>query len=163
MSFHSRLKSIVTDQTQAGMIVAQQRVTGRRIVFTNGVFDIIHPGHVDYLAQARDLGDFLVLGLNEDESVKKLNKGANRPLNDLHARATVLAALACVDLIVPFKEDTPEELIRFLSPDVLVKGDDYSVEQIAGHQHVLSRGGKVVTIPLLKGYSTTALIKKIIG
>ena len=163
MSFHSRLQSQIADAKNASAIIAQQRVTGKKIVFTNGVFDILHPGHVDYLSQARDLGDFLVLGLNSDDSVKRLNKGADRPLNTLTSRTTVLAALACVDLIVPFSEDTPLELIRLLRPDILVKGNDYAIEQIAGYDIVLAYGGQVVTIPLLKGFSTTALIAKISG
>ena len=163
MSFHSRLDSIVVDRDKARAVIAQQRVIGRKIVFTNGVFDILHPGHVDYLAKARDLGNFLVLGLNTDASVKRLNKASDRPLNDVTSRAKVLAALASVDLIVPFDEDTPRELIALLKPDVLVKGDDYAVEQIAGHDIVLGYGGEVKTIPLLQGFSTTALVKKIRG
>lgn len=159
MSFHSRLKSIIVDRDRAVSVVAQQRVIGRKIVFTNGVFDILHPGHVDYLAQARDLGDFLVVGLNTDDSVKKLNKGTDRPLNDLNSRATVLSALACVDLVVPFKEDTPYELISLLKPDVLVKGGDYRIGEISGHDIVQEYGGRVAVIPLLDGFSTTALIQ----
>ena len=161
MSFHSRLDSIVVNREKAKAIIAQQRVTGRKIVFTNGVFDILHPGHVDYLSQARDLGDFLVLALNTDASVKRLNKAPDRPINNERSRAKVLAGLACVDLIVPFDEDTPRELIAFLKPDVLVKGNDYAIEQIAGHEIVLGYGGEVKTIQLLEGYSTTSLVKKI--
>lgn len=161
MSFHSRLKSAIADHQKAVAVVAQQRVTGRRIVFTNGVFDVFHTGHADYLAQARDLGDFLVVGINSDESVKRLNKGLERPYNELLSRATILAALACVDLVVAFTEDTPAGLIRLLKPDILVKGNDYQVEQIAGHDFVMSYGGRVITIPLLEGFSTTSLVKKI--
>lgn len=163
MSFHSRLDSIVVNRDKARAVIAQQRVTGKKIVFTNGVFDILHPGHVDYLSKARDLGDFLVLALNTDASVKRLNKAPDRPLNNEQARAKVLASLACIDLIVPFDEDTPRELIVFLKPDILVKGNDYAVEQIAGHDIVLGYGGEVKTIPLLEGYSTTSLVKKIKG
>lgn len=130
-------------------------------MFTNGCFDILHPGHVDYLSQARDLGSFMVLGLNTDASVKKLNKAPDRPINDENSRAKVLAGLACIDAIVLFDEETPYELIRFLQPDVLVKGDDYQPEQIAGYDIVVAKGGSVKTIPFLKGYSTTALIEKI--
>jgi rfaE bifunctional protein nucleotidyltransferase chain/domain len=163
MSFHSRLDSIIVNRDKARAVVAQQRVTGKKIVFTNGVFDILHPGHVDYLSKARDLGDYLVLALNTDSSVKRLNKAPDRPLNNEQSRAMVLASLACIDLIVRFDEDTPRELIAFLQPDILVKGNDYAVEQIAGHDIVIGYGGEVKTIPLLGGYSTTALIKKIKG
>jgi rfaE bifunctional protein nucleotidyltransferase chain/domain len=163
MSFHSRLDSIVVNRDKAKATLAQQRVTGKKIVFTNGVFDILHPGHVDYLSKARDLGDFLVVALNSDSSVKRLNKAPDRPLNSEAARAKVLASLACIDLIVVFDEDTPRDLIAFLKPDILVKGNDYSVEQIAGHDIVLANGGEVKTIPLLDGYSTSALVKKIKG
>src|SRR5688572_5375717 len=114
MSFHSRLDSILVSREKAKATIAQQRVTGRKIVFTNGVFDILHPGHVDYLSQARDLGDFLVLALNTDSSVQRLNKAPDRPLNNEQSRAKVLASLACIDLIVPFDEDTPRDLIAFL-------------------------------------------------
>ena len=154
---------MVVDRRTAVAVVAQQRVTGKKIVFTNGVFDILHSGHVDYLSQARDLGDFLVLGLNSDSSVKLLNKAPDRPVNPVNDRARVLSAMACVDLVVPFDEQTPYELIAALQPDVLVKGNDYAVEQIAGHDIVQKRGGKVITIPLLEGYSTTSLIKRITG
>src|SRR3954468_16604588 len=113
MSFHSRLNSIVADSKAASAKVAQQRITGKKIVFTNGVFDILHPGHVDYLSQARDLGDFLVLGLNTDSSVRQLNKAPNRPINNEQTRAKVLAGLASIDAIVLFDEATPYELISY--------------------------------------------------
>lgn len=163
MSFHSKLNEKIVSREQAAKVVAQQRVTGRKIVFTNGVFDLLHPGHVDYLAKARDLADFLVLGLNTDESVKRLNKAPNRPVNNLETRAKLLAALSTVDLVVPFNEDTPLELIVLLRPDVLVKGNDYKPEQIAGHDVVTSYGGQVITVELLPGFSSTALINKIKG
>ena len=163
MSFHSRLNSKIADQKDAAAVLSQQRVTGRKIVFTNGVFDLLHPGHVDYLSQARDLGDFLVVAVNSDDSVRRLNKGTERPLNSLEARTTVLASLACVDLIVPFSDDTPYELIKLLKPDVLVKGNDYKIEQIAGYDIVQAYGGRVLTIPLMHGFSTTALVKKLKG
>lgn len=163
MSFHQQLKNKIKsrDELEAALDVARKE--GRRIVFTNGCFDILHPGHVDYLCQARDLGDLMVLGLNTDESVRKLDKAPNRPVNNEFARATVLASLACVDHIVLFGEETPYELIRFVKPEVLVKGNDYTVEQIVGHDIVMANGGRVVTIPLLQGFSTTGLIKKITG
>lgn len=163
MSFHQQLSHKITNRDVAKTRVEEQRRAGKKIVFTNGCFDILHPGHVDYLSQARDLGDFLVLGLNTDDSVKRLNKAPNRPVNNEHSRGLVLAGLACIDLIVPFNEDTPYELIQYLQPDVLVKGDDYEVTKIVGYDLVTARGGSVATIPFLKGYSTTALIKRITG
>jgi rfaE bifunctional protein nucleotidyltransferase chain/domain len=163
MPFHKLLKQkIVTKEEAKNRIVAQRSSGPLSVVFTNGCFDILHPGHVDYLSQARDLGDLLVLGLNTDNSIKRLNKAPNRPVNSEQARAMVLAALGCVDLIVLFDEETPRELISFLQPDVLVKGNDYKTEDIAGHDIVQAKGGKVITIPLLEGYSTTRLIEKIL-
>lgn len=161
MSFHQQLKDKLVSREQAKHKINGLRMIGRKTVFTNGCFDLLHPGHVDYLCQARDLGHFLVLGLNTDASVKRLGKAPNRPVNSETARATVLAGLACVDMIVLFDEDTPYDLIRLLQPDILVKGNDYTVEQIVGHDIVHANGGKVVTIPLLEGYSTTKLISKI--
>lgn len=134
---------------------------GQKIVFTNGVFDILHTGHVDYLSKARDLGHFLVLGLNTDASVKRLNKGPDRPINNEKARATVLGALECVDAIVLFDEETPYELIKAIQPDVLVKGSDYAIENIVGYDIVKAKGGEVITIDLSQGFSTTNIIKKI--
>ncbi|MGM0572144.1 MAG: D-glycero-beta-D-manno-heptose 1-phosphate adenylyltransferase [Bacteroidota bacterium] len=132
----------------------------QRIVFTNGCFDILHAGHTDYLSRAADLGDVLVVGLNTDDSVNRL-KGAGRPLFDQEARSKVLASLSFVDAVVLFEEDTPEDLIQLISPDVLVKGDDYEPKDIAGAAFVQENGGKVVTLPLLQGYSTSDLINKI--
>ncbi len=130
-----------------------------RIVFTNGCFDLLHRGHIYYLSKARELGDLLVIGLNSDASVSRL-KGPGRPLNPVQARAEVLAALAMVDYIIIFDEDTPINLISEIRPDILVKGGDYKKEEIVGYEEVVSRGGEVVTIPILTGYSTTSLIKK---
>jgi rfaE bifunctional protein nucleotidyltransferase chain/domain len=161
MSFHDLLKSKLASREEAAKLIAGQRLKGRKIVFTNGCFDILHPGHVDYLMKARDLGRFLVLGLNSDDSVKRLNKAPNRPVNSEAERATVLAGLACVDLIVIFNEDTPLELIKTLKPDVLVKGNDWALEDVVGYKEVKEYGGDVLTIPLLEGYSTTSLIEKI--
>jgi rfaE bifunctional protein nucleotidyltransferase chain/domain len=132
------------------------------VVFTNGCFDIIHPGHVDYLQRARDLGSCLVVGLNSDASVRRL-KGPTRPVNDQESRALVLAALACVDFVVVFDEDTPYELIGKIRPRVLVKGGDWSVDRIVGRDIVEEGGGKVYSIPLLEGYSTTAVVDRIIS
>ncbi len=161
MSFHQQLKNKITIKEQALELTTELKKAGKKIVFTNGCFDILHPGHVDYLSQARDLGDFLVLGLNTDSSVKMLEKAPGRPVNNEHTRALVLAGLASVDLIVLFDEQTPYELISYIQPDVLVKGDDYAVEKIVGYDIVSASGGKVATIPLLQGFSTTALIEKI--
>lgn len=163
MSFHQQLKNKIVSKEEALQKINAQKLNGKKIVFTNGCFDIIHPGHVDYLSQARDLGDFLILGLNTDNSVKRLNKAPNRPINNEHARASVLAALASIDLIVLFDEETPYELISYLKPDVLVKGNDYEVEKIVGYDVVIANGGKVITIPFLEGFSTTNLIKKILS
>ncbi len=162
MSFHNQLKEKLVSQDQALKELKAWREKNKKIVFTNGCFDIIHPGHIDYLSQARDLGDILVLGLNTDQSVRRLNKGSNRPINDERTRAYVLAGLASVDLIVFFDEETPYNLIKLLQPNVLVKGNDYEVEKIIGFDILKENGGEVITIPFLDGYSTSSLIKKII-
>lgn len=139
----------------------KQLPLGYRLVFTNGCFDILHPGHVDLLQRARALGDGLVLGLNSDASVRRLGKGPERPLNSEAERAFVLAGLTCVDFIVVFDEDTPLELIQTVRPHVLVKGGDWPVEQIVGRDVVAAEGGEVVSLPLLSGYSTTGLVERI--
>ena len=162
MSFHNQLKEKIVSQDQALKELKTWREKNKKIVFTNGCFDIIHPGHIDYLSQARDLGDILVLGLNTDQSVRRLNKGSNRPINDERTRANVLAGLASVDLIVFFDEETPYNLIKLLQPNVLVKGKDYEVEKIIGFDILKENGGEVITISFLEGYSTSSLIKKII-
>lgn len=132
----------------------------RKIVFTNGCFDVLHYGHVVYLAQARQLGDLLVVGLNSDDSVRRL-KGPTRPVNPLPARACTLAALEMVDFVVPFEEDTPYRLITQIIPDVLVKGGDYAIDQIVGADFVREHGGTVHIIPLEDGFSTTSTLNKI--
>ena len=132
----------------------------KRIVMTNGCFDIIHKGHVDYLKRARALGDVLIVAVNSDESVQKL-KGPTRPIVTLNDRMEVLEALGCVDFVVPFSEETPQRLIAKILPDILVKGGDYTVEQIAGHKEVLANGGKVIILPFVAGKSTTNIVKKI--
>lgn len=142
-------------------MLAARRAEGEKVVFTNGCFDILHPGHVDLLCRARGLGDLLVVGVNSDDSVRRLDKGPGRPVNALAERAFVLAHLACVDFVVAFEEDTPLELVTILQPDVLVKGGDWSVENIAGREVVQARGGAVYSLPLLKGRSTTAIIERI--
>jgi len=136
------------------------RDAGRTVVFTNGVFDLLHPGHVRYLQQARSLGDALLVGLNADESVRR-NKGPGRPINRQEERAEVVAALACVDGVVIFGEDTPDAIIRLVQPDILVKGADWPADQIVGRDTVEARGGRVVLIPVEQGYSTTAIVEKI--
>ncbi|HNR18729.1 MAG TPA: D-glycero-beta-D-manno-heptose 1-phosphate adenylyltransferase [Bacteroidia bacterium] len=132
---------------------------GKKIVFTNGCFDILHKGHVAYLTEAKALGDVLIMGLNSNSSVKKL-KGESRPVNDENARAFVLAGLAGIDAVIIFEEDTPYDLIKFIQPHVLVKGGDYKPEQIAGHDLVEASGGKVVIIPFFQGFSTSGVIRK---
>jgi D-glycero-beta-D-manno-heptose 1-phosphate adenylyltransferase len=140
--------------------VSDQRAAGRRIVFTNGVFDLLHPGHLRYLQEARALGDLLIIGLNADESVRR-NKGAARPINPQDERAEVLSALACVDAVVIFGEDTPADIIRLVQPDILVKGADWAADAIVGRDTVESRGGRVVRIPIEQGYSTTTIVERI--
>lgn len=141
--------------------VKQWQASGLKVVFTNGCFDILHAGHVQYLAAARSLGDRLVVGLNSDDSVRRL-KGPRRPVCPEADRAAVLAALEAVGLVTVFTEDTPEGLIGELLPDILVKGADWAVEQIAGAKAVLANGGEVLTVPLLEGRSTTGTIERII-
>lgn len=136
------------------------RAEGRRIVFTNGVFDILHPGHLRYLQHARTLGDVLIVGLNADASVRR-NKGPERPINPEHERAEVLEALECVDAVVLFDQDTPAEIIAAIQPDILVKGADWAADAIVGRDTVEARGGKVVRVPVEQGFSTTAIIEKI--
>ena len=138
------------------------RAAGERIVFTNGVFDLLHRGHVEYLEEARALGDRLVVGVNSDDSVRRI-KGPKRPLVPGEERAEILEALACVDLAILFDEDTPERLIREVQPDVLVKGGDWTPDRIVGREFVESRGGRVLNVPLREGLSTTALIERIVA
>ena len=146
--------------TDAKRIISEWKEEGIKVVFTNGCFDILHLGHVDYLEKARDLGGRLVLGLNTDESVRKL-KGPQRPINNEESRARLLAALSFVDIVVLFSEDTPYNLIQELKPDILVKGNDYLAENIVGADIVSSYGGVVETVALVEGYSTSQLIEKI--
>jgi D-beta-D-heptose 7-phosphate kinase/D-beta-D-heptose 1-phosphate adenosyltransferase len=138
-----------------------ERAKGRQVVFTNGCFDLLHVGHIQYLQQARNLGDLLVVGLNDDASVGRV-KGEGRPLIEERQRAELLAALMCVDYVVYFPEDTPDELIRALRPDILVKGGDYSRDQVAGRSFVESYGGRVEVLPFVDGVSTTKIVKTII-
>ena len=136
------------------------RAEGKTIVFSNGCFDILHRGHVEYLSKAADLGNKLIIGLNTDASVKRL-KGLSRPINDEKARAVVLAGLEFVDAIIFFEEDTPYNLIKRVQPDVLVKGKDYKIEDIVGYDIVIAKGGKVETIELVDGFSTTKIVNSL--
>ncbi|MGB9465548.1 MAG: D-glycero-beta-D-manno-heptose 1-phosphate adenylyltransferase [Candidatus Acidiferrum sp.] len=138
----------------------REKRNGRRIVFTNGCFDLLHPGHIGSLEQARALGDVLIVGLNSDASVRQL-KGAGRPVLPERERAEILVALECVDAVVIFDEPTPREVIARLLPDVLVKGGDWPGDQIVGREEVEAVGGRVVSIPVVPGYSTTAILQKI--
>lgn len=151
---------IITDPVVLDRLIAVWKFKENKIVFTNGCFDLIHRGHVEYLAKASALGDVLIVGLNTDASVRSI-KGRSRPLQDEYSRALILAAMRFVDYVVLFDEDTPENLIRKIQPDVLVKGGDYKPSEIVGYDIVTAKGGKVVTIELVENFSTTRLIKKI--
>jgi len=148
-------------RSEAEELVRRTRADGKTVVFTNGVFDILHPGHVRYLRDARALGDLLIVGLNSDRSVRALAKAPGRPINGEGERAEVLAALASVDAVVIFDEDTPHAIISALQPDVLVKGADWGENAIVGRDVVEARGGRVVRLKLADGYSTTSLIERI--
>ena len=145
---------------EAGAFAADLRARGRRVVFTNGVFDLLHPGHVRYLQAARREGDALIIGVNSDRSVRA-NKGPSRPIIAEAERAELLAALACVDAVVVFDEETPADIIRRIQPDVLVKGADWAADQIVGRDTVEARGGTGVRIPIEQGWSTTGILEKI--
>jgi D-beta-D-heptose 7-phosphate kinase/D-beta-D-heptose 1-phosphate adenosyltransferase len=150
----------VLSRDEAGRFAADLHAAGQRIVFTNGVFDLLHPGHVRYLQAARQEGNALIVGVNSDRSVRA-NKGPSRPIIPEHERAELLAALACVDAVVVFDEDTPADIINRVQPDVLVKGADWAADQIVGRDTVEARGGKVVRIPIEEGWSTTAILERI--
>lgn len=140
--------------------VAAWRITGKKIAFTNGCFDILHEGHIFSLNAAASEADYLIVGVNSDKSVKKL-KGPDRPVNNEHSRSLILASLAVTDAIIVFDEDTPHTLITTLLPDVLVKGGDYTIEQIVGSKEVIANGGRVVINPIVEGFSTTGIIQHI--
>jgi len=159
LNYKQILAKIISFEDQPELISPGTR-SRKRLVFTNGCFDLLHRGHIYYLSKAREMGDFLVIGLNSDDSVRRL-KGPGRPINDQQARAEVLGALGFVDRIIIFKEDTPLQLIRALRPDLLIKGGDYQVEDIVGFREVTSSGGQVLTIPLLEGYSTSHIIRSL--
>lgn len=141
-------------------IINRIKAERKKIVFTNGCFDLLHVGHIRYLAQAKKLGDFLIIGLNSDNSVKEL-KGEDRPINSFEDRATLLSAIESVDLVIMFEEQTPENLIKDIVPDILVKGGDYNIEDIVGYQTVIQNGGQVKTLSFYEGYSSTNYINKI--
>jgi rfaE bifunctional protein nucleotidyltransferase chain/domain len=141
-------------------IINRIKADRKKIVFTNGCFDLLHVGHIRYLAQAKRLGDFLIIGLNSDSSVKEL-KGVDRPINSFEDRATLLTAIESVDLVIMFEEQTPENLIKDIVPDILVKGGDYNIEDIVGYQTVMQNGGQVKTLSFYDGYSSTNYINKI--
>jgi rfaE bifunctional protein nucleotidyltransferase chain/domain len=149
------------DRHAAASWVRELQSRGLKVVFTNGCFDLLHPGHVAYLEQARSLGNALIVAVNTDASVARLTKGPGRPVTPEADRARVLAALACVDRVVLFGEDTPLELITILQPDVLVKGGDYRLDEIVGREEVEARGGRVLALPFVPGYSTTQLLARI--
>jgi len=156
-------KTLVDKITTISLLKAQVQSwqsMGQKVVFTNGVFDLLHIGHITYLAKAAELGEKLIIGLNADSSVRRI-KGESRPVNDQNSRAAILAAMFFVDAIVVFEEDTPLNLISTLLPNILVKGADYSVENIVGSKEVLANGGEVKTIDFVKGYSSTSIIEKI--
>jgi D-beta-D-heptose 7-phosphate kinase / D-beta-D-heptose 1-phosphate adenosyltransferase len=150
----------ICDENELRRRIEDGKARGDRMVMTNGCFDILHPGHIDYLERARKLGDRLIVAVNDDKSITRL-KGSNRPINELTNRMKMLAALSCVDWVIPFSEDTPERLYSILLPDILVKGGDYSEDEIAGASQVKASGGKIMILPFLEGHSTSQLIEKI--
>jgi len=156
---HSIAKKVVSIE-EAKTIIYGWKLLGKTTAFTNGCFDILHQGHIFSLGQAAKEADYLIVGLNSDASVQRL-KGPTRPINNTESRAIVISNLAIVDLVVVFEEDTPLELIKTLLPDVLVKGGDYTIDQIVGAKEVIANGGKVIINPIVEGYSTTGLIEKI--
>lgn len=169
MTKWEQIKHKLVTQEEAKAIISSWKDNDEKVVFTNGCFDVLHRGHITYLAKAASLGDYLVVGVNTDNSVRKQNKGSNRPVNDEESRALLIASLEVVNLVVIFENETPKELIEIIKPSVLVKGADYDPEEnnenspqyIVGSKEVLANGGKVVTIPLEEGFSTTSIIEKI--
>jgi D-glycero-beta-D-manno-heptose 1-phosphate adenylyltransferase len=153
---------VIVPPAEAAAFADSLRRSGRRVVFTNGVFDLLHPGHVRYLTAARAEGDALIVGLNSDRSVRDY-KGPSRPIVPEAERGEILAALACVDAVVVFDEDTPAEVIRLVQPDVLVKGADWAADAIVGRDTVEARGGRVVRVPVEQGWSTSAIIERVRG
>jgi len=155
------IESKILDSGKLKQQLTLWRFKDKKIVFTNGVFDLLHLGHIDYLGKAKDLGDILIIGVNTDESSKRLGKGKNRPITNEKSRSTIIAALNFVDAVVLFNEDTPYELIKTIQPDILVKGADYKPSEIVGYDVVTAKDGKIETIEFLSGYSTTDIENKI--
>lgn len=160
MSKYENLKSKIVEPNQLDLVLQKWQSESKQVVFTNGCFDIIHRGHIDYLSKAADLGDVLVVGLNTDASVQRL-KGPSRPIQDELSRAMIMAAFSFVDLVVFFDEDTPYNLINQVKPQVLVKGSDYKIEAIVGYDILQSYGGVIKTLDFINGYSTSTIINKI--
>lgn len=162
MSYRKKIADKVMTADTACALVKQWQAAGLKVAFTNGCFDLLHYGHVDYLSRAADLADRLVIGLNTDASVSRL-KGAHRPIQGQDSRALVMASLGYVDAVVFFDEETPLKLICQLMPDILVKGSDYSIDNIVGAQEILAAGGQVETIKFSEGYSTSAIEQRILA
>lgn len=163
MHLTNPLQSKIISGIELQRVIARHRLKDNKIVFTNGCFDILHKGHIEYLFEASQLGQVLIVGLNSDASVKRL-KGPERPVQDEDARAKIMASLFFVSYVAIFEEDTPYNLINLVQPDILVKGGDYkNIEQIVGYDIVTTRGGQVLTIPFVEGHSTTSILNKISG
>jgi len=160
MKNSSEISSKIVSTEEIRQLIREEQNKGKRIGFTNGCFDILHYGHIDYLTKAAALCDVLIIGVNSDGSVKKL-KGNHRPINDQQSRTYILAALSCISYVVVFEQDTPYELIQQIQPNLLIKGGDYSTEEIVGHDIVKSLGGEVITIDFVDGYSTSIIEQKI--
>ncbi len=160
MRFVEGIEKKIMTLDQAKAMMASWKITGKKVSFTNGCFDILHPGHLFSIGQAAKEADYLIIGLNSDASIKRL-KGEDRPINNTANRALVLANLVLVDAVVVFEEDTPYELITKLLPDVLVKGGDYTIDSIVGAKEVIANGGQVIINPIVEGFSTTNIIEKI--
>lgn len=152
-------KIVLADDLRA--IMDKEQAAGRKFAFSNGCFDLVHQGHIDYLSKSRDLADYLIIGLNSDASVRRL-KGPRRPINDEYSRALMLASFVFVDYVVLFADDTPYNLIKSLQPDILIKGSDYKVEDIVGYDIVTARGGKVATLDFVPGFSTSLIEQRIL-
>lgn len=161
MGKHSLIANKIKDLDSLLNALRTERAAGKKVVFTNGCFDILHKGHADYLAKAADKGDLLIVAVNTDDSVRRLGKSASRPIQDEQARAYLIAALGCVDFVLLFNEDTPKYIIECIVPDILVKGADYKPEDIVGYDTVVSNGGRVETIDFIPGYSTSSIEQKI--
>ena len=155
-----RISKKIYSRVDTQKLIDDWKQDNNKIVFTNGCFDIVHRGHIDVLSKIADLGDKLIIGLNSDSSIKKI-KGSNRPIIDQFSRSLLLASIEFVDAVVIFDSETPLELIDSIKPDILAKGGDYAIEKIVGYKSVINNGGKVITVPLVKGFSTTNIINHI--